>query len=184
MNDSTAATYRPINEKSVQIENVEKHTAFAVIKKRTLLGVIYFLEHRKRSDSWAGRYALYGGKRKDGERSYESVLARELDEELGVPAQDNDLISQHFLITPRQNGKMTAKEIFTLQDRRFNPYLVTARIEKKVRLRNQTHPNDPIGYPKKIRRIGRLWLFNSWHKLTPAAAYALLDDCEQSTKGR
>lgn len=170
-------SFRAIRDR-IEAKDVDKHAAFCVLKKREPGSVVYFLEKRRDDDSFAAKFALYGGKRKEGDLSYEAIIARELREELKIPVRDNDFRDLSFHVASRQNGKLMAAEVFVLDDHHLMHHFKSAKFLSHIR----SLKNDKVGEPVKIRRFGTRWMFNSWHKLTPIAAFALLQDCENDIR--
>lgn len=167
---------------SVTINNPGKNTGFVLIKRRSFLSVVYFLEIRDKDDSYAERYGLYGGTQdtdKD-EFDYKDIAARELRDELDIPAQPNDLQELGFVHSYRENGQSFSSEIFKL-DHLHRKHLHFDKL-KSAAIKN-SKANDLVGRPKKIRRVFYgWWWFSAWHKLTPPAAFALLTDTVQDKR--
>lgn len=165
-------SFRPIRDR-IDAKDVDKHAAFCVLKKRELGSIVYFLERRRDDDSFASRLALYGGKRKTGDLSYEAIIARELREELKLPVRDNDFKDLSFHVASRQNGKLMAAEVFVLDIHELTHSMKTSAFLRHIRALK----DDKVGEPVKVRRVGTRWALVDWSKLTPIAAFALLQDC-------
>ena len=175
--DEPIAEYKPINNESVDVRDVDHHSAFAVLKKKGWFTTVYFLEQRLANDTLAGRYTLFGGGSDDGESSYEVAVAREVAQETGVVAQPNQYVSKHFLISTVPGGTKFAVEIFLLDPEIAKRQLSSSAIRRHQAARAIEAPDDLVGPPKKIRRFGNFWFFSNWSRLSSIAVYALLEDC-------
>ncbi|MEQ1929073.1 MAG: hypothetical protein ABL957_00880 [Parvularculaceae bacterium] len=119
-----------LKEKLISVENATTYRVCALIRKRSLWGIlgwVYFLERRRRTSPLPGNLLLYGGKIEHSteeefqDANSRAAVARELNQEtapLDDPSrfkggQFNEFAS---LYGKAENGEMVAVDIYTLQD--------------------------------------------------------------------
>ena len=182
--DETEFTGISDHEPKLDLGDVEKYASFALIKKKSFLGFVYFLEKRQHDDTLANKLGLFGGSRSEAspEVSHENILNRELGEELGLSEQRAGFNSKLYAKWRRENGGWTAIEVFFLEER-HTKYIRYKKLLAARKERAKLDPDDKFGIPIKIRRVGlNWWWFRGWHKLTPVASFALLADWREDLK--
>lgn len=156
-----------------------------LIKRRSWLGPVYFLERRSKNDpTFPRRLGIYGGKRETGENRRDAA-ARELLEETGLKFGAAKLQSLLYFLGDNDSAIPSEGEIFVADWPTFGKGCPTSRsisryqrsdAAKAIFARNK----ETVGPPKKVRRwFNRYFWFFDWQKLTPQAAYCLLADWDR-----
>lgn len=178
--DGLHSQYLSTTRNTIDVTDARKRTAFAIIRKKSLFGYLYYLEKREVGDSLSGQLALYGGTCEKDDTSFEDALVREIKQELGVKVAQTDLTPQHTLLTNRENKEKMLSAVWRLDvSDEYKHSFSLKKLKKSARKAREALPEDErskVGTPIAIRFFFGRWISVKWESLTPLTAYCLLMD--------
>lgn len=191
----TSIVTQELNQKLIQHHGIPVHPeaqprdrfSLVLLKKASWLGPQYIMERREWNDPvYAGRFALFGGTRKEDE-TWEAVAVREVAEETGKEIAQADLVMLFHFDGENDIGHKIEGAVFVYTFPLWARGITTRDIRRfqKGTAEKLKETDDHIGEPVIVRRLLWNWFpLLDWTHLTPQAVHALVADFDRDKRRR